>query len=343
MSHGKEKEKVKLMTQGQWMKGCPEGGEQGFLFSQYHELSEGRCPCPHGCGATVPRQKQDFFALFVSHVNTVPARDAQRPQSDFSTYITHLRRIAPRKCATCRKPFCFACGEPMSEADQKDTECLFHCPNLQGVILGVGLAMVEENYLDERPEKVDDKIAKPTAGRRRKAADTPSPHGSASMDDDDFVVPGIGKKAKLGTGYAGDVREDVRVYATATSQLYSMMTPQHSGQIEALAAQKLKDEKLANLLKSVRMYLPNLNRDGGGKSCDYLPHPTTLAHLRRRFNFVSSQLLRNDSLLDMSERSALYFELLEWLEVRVLNTMYAPIIHRERTVRQSPATKPSRA
>ncbi|GJE87521.1 ubiquitin conjugating enzyme family protein [Phanerochaete sordida] len=280
VSLGKEKEKVKLMTQGQWMKGCPEGGEQGFLFSQYHELSEGRCPCPHGCGATVPRQKQDFFALF----------------SDFSTYIMHLRKIAPRKCATCRKPFCFACGEPMSEADQKDSECLFHCPNLQGVILGVGLAMVEETYLDERLEKVDDKIAKPAAGRRRKAADTPSPHGSASMDDDDFVVPGIGKKAKLGTGYAGDVRED------------------HSGQIEALAAQKLKDEKLANLLKSVRMYLPNLNRDGGGKSCDYLPHPTTLAHLRRRFNFVSSQLLRNDSLLDMSERSALYFELLEWLE-----------------------------
>lgn len=77
----------------------------------------------------------------------------------------------------------------------------------------------------------------------------------------------------------------------------------------------MKDEKLANLLKSVRVYLPNLNREGGGKSCDYLPHPTTLAHLRRRFNFVSSQLLRNDSLLDMSERSILYFELLEWLEV----------------------------
>lgn len=69
------------------------------------------------------------------------------------------------------------------------------------------------------------------------------------------------------------------------------------------------------MLEQVRMYLPNLNREGGGKSCDYLPHPTTLAHLRRRFNFVSSQLLRNDSLVDMSERSVLYFELLAWLEV----------------------------
>lgn len=83
--------------------------------------------------------------------------------------------------------------------------------------------------------------------------------------------------------------------------------------------QKVKDEKLAALLEGVRVYLPNLNRDGGVKSCDFLPHPTTLAHLRRRFNFVSSQLLRNDSLVDMSERSILYFELLEWLEVSMLH------------------------
>jgi hypothetical protein len=59
-------EKAKLMTQGQWMKGCPEGGEQGFLFSQYHELSQGQCLCPYGCGTSVSRQKCDFFALFVS-------------------------------------------------------------------------------------------------------------------------------------------------------------------------------------------------------------------------------------------------------------------------------------
>ncbi|EKM59917.1 uncharacterized protein PHACADRAFT_250718 [Phanerochaete carnosa HHB-10118-sp] len=275
-------EKAKLMTQGQWMKGCPEGGEQGFLFSQYHELTEGQCSCPHACGSTISRRKQDFFALF----------------SEFSTYISHLRKIAPRKCATCKKPFCFACGEPMSEADQTGKECLFHCPNLQGVILGVGLAMVEQNFLEEKQEKADDKTTRPTTGRRRKAAGTPSPHGSASLDDEDYMhgLAAVGKKAKLGTGYAGDVRED------------------NSGQLEALAAQKLKDEKLAHLLKSVRIYLPNLDRQGGGKSCDYLPHPTTLAHLRRRFNFVGSQLLRNDSLLDMSERSALYFELMEWLE-----------------------------
>lgn len=69
------------------------------------------------------------------------------------------------------------------------------------------------------------------------------------------------------------------------------------------------------MLTNIREFLPNLKRPGGGKTSDYLPHPTTLAHLRRRFNFVSSALLRNDSLSDMSDRSVLYFELFLWLEV----------------------------
>lgn len=59
-------EKLPLMTQGQWMKGCPEGSEQSFLFSLYRELSEGECPCPHGCGASITRKKSDFFTMFVS-------------------------------------------------------------------------------------------------------------------------------------------------------------------------------------------------------------------------------------------------------------------------------------
>jgi hypothetical protein len=58
-------ERVKLMTQGQWMKGCPEGGEQSYLFSHYTQLSEGECFCPHGCGTSVKRKKSDFFAIFV--------------------------------------------------------------------------------------------------------------------------------------------------------------------------------------------------------------------------------------------------------------------------------------
>jgi len=60
------KERVKLMTQGQWMKGCPEGGEQSFLFGLYSQLSEGQCTCPHSCGGSLTRKKSDFFAIFVS-------------------------------------------------------------------------------------------------------------------------------------------------------------------------------------------------------------------------------------------------------------------------------------
>lgn len=76
----------------------------------------------------------------------------------------------------------------------------------------------------------------------------------------------------------------------------------------------MKDEKIGKLLTEIGVYLPSLNREGHHPS-DFLPHPTALAHLRRRFNYVSSTLLRNDSLADMSERSVLYFKLLEWLEV----------------------------
>jgi hypothetical protein len=72
---------------------------------------------------------------------------------------------------------------------------------------------------------------------------------------------------------------------------------------------------MAKLLIAVREYLPCVQRTGGGRTSDFLVHPTTLAHLRRRFNFVSSTLLRNDSLADMSDRSVLYFELFSWLEV----------------------------
>jgi hypothetical protein len=58
-------EQVKIMTQGQWMKGCPEGGEQGFLFGLYNELSSGDCLCPQSCGHKIQRSKSNFFAIFV--------------------------------------------------------------------------------------------------------------------------------------------------------------------------------------------------------------------------------------------------------------------------------------
>ena len=45
--------------------------------------------------------------------------------------------------------------------------------------------------------------------------------------------------------------------------------------------QKTKDEKLGDLMAQIRVYLPSLHRQGGGRTSDYLVHPTALAHLRR--------------------------------------------------------------
>ena len=84
--------------------------------------------------------------------------------------------------------------------------------------------------------------------------------------------------------------------------------------MEALATQKTRDTAMATLLSAVRKFLPSVRREGGGRASDYLVHPTTLAHIRRRFNLVCSTLLRNDSLSDMSDRSVLYSELFHWLE-----------------------------
>ena len=55
---------LKIMSQGEFMSGCPEGGEQGFLFSLYTQLSSEPCACP-SCGSIVKRSKSDFFIIYV--------------------------------------------------------------------------------------------------------------------------------------------------------------------------------------------------------------------------------------------------------------------------------------
>lgn len=89
-----------------------------------------------------------------------------------------------------------------------------------------------------------------------------------------------------------------------------------------MQSQKARDSKMAELMAEVREFLPSLQREIGVQTSDYLVHPSALAHLRRRFNWIGSTLLRNDSLTDMSERSILYFELFSWLEVRIAIRLY---------------------
>ena len=222
-------DKIPLMTQGQWMKGCPEGGEQSFLFGLYQELSSGECPCPHGCGATVTRKKSDFFALFVSLLGTlcVEGYILNPVQPNFPAYVKHLESIVPMTCSQCSKAFCFACGESSTANHSKvqaslDVDIsLFHCANLQGAILGIGLAMLEKSFLDDALEVNAPKSSDRTSRKRRKM-EAPSPvhplfpaadlHDDEDDDEDGFYQSVVvqGKKPKLGTGYAGDAREDVR-------------------------------------------------------------------------------------------------------------------------------------
>ncbi|KAJ7781258.1 hypothetical protein B0H16DRAFT_1497657 [Mycena metata] len=282
-------EQVKLMTQGEWMKGCPppSGGEQSFLFALYSQLSDGKCVCPHECGSSVLRKKSDFFPIF----------------PEFASYIAHLRSVVQKTCQRCHSEFCFACGEPVTEKVQRPGAAapgdpLFHCADIQGVILGVGLSMLEQMFTEQAHESsaaAQDPKARSSSKRRK----TGKMFSKDTDDDDDeayYNLGSSGKRAKGGVGYAGDQKED------------------NSGQIEAQAAQAAKDAKIGTLLTEIGVYLPSLHREGHHPS-DFLPHPTALAHLRRRFNYVSSALLRNDSLADMSDRSVLYFKLLEWLEV----------------------------
>ncbi|KAF5321022.1 hypothetical protein D9619_001097 [Psilocybe cf. subviscida] len=278
---GDDNGKIPIMTQGEWMKGCPEGGEQSHLFGLYSKLSTPTFPCPQDCGGTLKRNKGDFLALY----------------GDFDKYIKRLRNNVVAQCPRCHSKICLACGEPISNDQEKHAasrdDPLFHCSDLQGVILGVGLTMLDDAFRRQDQEVLDTSEGSVRTTKRRKtdqARDTED-DGSPSP----FEAP-RDKRNQGGTGYAGNVAED------------------NSGQLKALAVQRLRDESIAKLLTGVREYLPNLNREGGARTSDYLVHPTALAHLRRRFNHICSRLLQNDSLADMSDRSVLYYELLQWLE-----------------------------
>jgi hypothetical protein len=88
---------------------------------------------------------------------------------------------------------------------------LFHCSNLQGVILGVGLSMLEQLH-SEQTQGVPKSASLPNdkTNKKRKVPDIAT---SEDMDEDEDAyyntVASRGKKAKGGTGYAGSTKEDV--------------------------------------------------------------------------------------------------------------------------------------
>jgi hypothetical protein len=93
---------------------------------------------------------------------------------------------------------------------------------------------------------------------------------------------------------------------------------QTSGQKAAIEAQAKADLATTEVLRQVQAYLPNLNRQGGPCISDLMVHPTALVHLRRKSTFVND-LLRNESLLDMTNREELYAALFDWLKVLTIS------------------------
>ena len=80
--------------------------------------------------------------------------------------------------------FCLACGEPVKPVRDQMGKLtlaenpLFHCANLQGVILGVGLAMLEQLFA----EQVDD--AAIPGNKRKSLTDTQT----VDADDEDQII-----------------------------------------------------------------------------------------------------------------------------------------------------------
>ncbi|WWC92891.1 uncharacterized protein L201_007853 [Kwoniella dendrophila CBS 6074] len=317
---GSVRQEVKVLGRGEWMSGCPEGNEQSFLFQLYSMLAEGHMSCSGGCGHQFQRKEEDFFLLF----------------PDFSSYTEYLRAKIRLTCPQCNQITCLACGEKVNRSDgtasnnnpaingngkQTTTkmESLLHCPNLQGVLLGIGLQMIETAFssrsdsskLASSTSNSGSLQTQPSKKQKTGLLNTSSnktlsllgsgdiANGSTdpdSEDEPDWSGSGEGTKAVKGTGYAGSGKED------------------RTGQAKAEEAQTAVDRKTTLLLSQVRVFLPDLNRPGGARTSDHLVHPTALAHLRRRSAFVND-LLRNDSLLDMSKRADLYTTLFDWLEI----------------------------
>ena len=92
-----------------------------------------------------------------------------------------------------------------------DNNPLFHCSDLQGIILGVGLSMLEQMFIEQvRNEDGHKRVTAPKS-KKRKAEQSGLPLVMADDDDADEPYYGAkGKKAKGGVGYAGNAREDVR-------------------------------------------------------------------------------------------------------------------------------------
>ena len=130
------------------------------------------------------------------------------PQRDFLTYTDKVQGKVRQVCPSCSKTFCLACGESYSAPDKSRPgiaaeDELFHCANLQGVILGMGLSMVQQLFADQASN------APNSPGEPEKKKRKTDKGAGAYDDDEDVITPSGAQKLKGGIGYAGSRQEDV--------------------------------------------------------------------------------------------------------------------------------------
>lgn len=136
-------------------------------------------------------------------------------QPNFSDYIVRLRSVVRKRCPTCHTEVCLACGEPVSGEKERTTSSndpLFHCSDLQGIILGMGLLMLEQTFQaqqNDTPAEPSEKVSK--ANKRRKTDNSSGESDSVGFLGFVGVSSSSSKKAKGGIGYAGDQKEDVSI------------------------------------------------------------------------------------------------------------------------------------
>jgi hypothetical protein len=99
--------------------------------------------------------------------------------------------ILEKKCPKCSKKSCFACGELYSDK-HAGADVLHHCAELQGVIVGVGLYMVERMMAEQNGETSREDDSSGSVPNKRRKTEAPAR-----------------KKAPGGTGYDGAPQEDV--------------------------------------------------------------------------------------------------------------------------------------
>lgn len=200
----------------------------------YEKLSSDKFECPNNCGHEFSRSPEDFFALLVStRISSV----ADCLQPDFPAYVSHLEKHLQRVCPKCDIKVCSACEDPVREASPEksatpdgrgsESKALFHCPTIQGAILGVALHMIEQEFGSQL--RIDKPVSVPPTKKRKTSALTKLLNSMQGGEDDDSDSDGDygiarfggsrGQAAPRGTGYSGGSREDVSQQGKNTEML----------------------------------------------------------------------------------------------------------------------------